>query len=69
MEDTTKQGARHQRDWVARLMQVQLAVSSLGAKAESPVAADRWPARLIHAGTVLIGVSGAVLATWLSRHL
>jgi hypothetical protein len=69
MEHGTKQGARRRDGWVAHLVQVQLAMGNLGARGESPTAEDRWPARLIHAGTVLIGVSGLVLATWLRRRL
>ena len=69
MEQRTKQDARRRDGWVARLVQAQLAASGLGIKVESPTGEDRWPARLIHAGAVLIGVSGAVLATWLRRHL
>jgi hypothetical protein len=69
MEHGTKQGARRRDGWVARLMQAQVTLSSLSARVEAPSAEDRWPARLIHAGAVLIGVSGAVLATWLRRRL
>ena len=69
MEQRAKQDACRRDGWIARLAQVQLAVNSLGMRVESSVPEDRWAARLIHAGAVLIGVSGAVLATWLRRRL
>jgi hypothetical protein len=50
-------------------MQAQLALNTLGTRHEPPTGADSWPARLIHAGAVLIGLSGVVLATWLRQRL
>lgn len=69
MEHGTKRSARRRESWMARLVQAQLAMRGVAAHVESSPAGDRWPARLIHAGAVLMGVSGAVLATWLRRRL
>jgi hypothetical protein len=69
MEQGTKRDARRRDGWVARLVQVQLAVGNLGASVEAPTADDRWPARLMHTGAMLIGMGGLVLGGWLRRHL
>jgi hypothetical protein len=68
MKQRKQQGSRR-IGLVARLVQAQLAMSSLGASVYFPTAEDRWPARLIHAGAVLLGVGVAMLATWLRRRL
>jgi hypothetical protein len=56
-------------NWTARLVRVQVALSTAGERIELAGEEDRWPARLIHAGAVLLGASGAVLAAWLRRRL
>ena len=67
MKDRTNQTARRWDGWVACLTRAQLTLRILGATVEAPSVEDRWPARLIHVGAVLIGVSGVMLATWLQR--
>ena len=62
-------GMRRRDNWAERVVRVQVALSSAGERVEPPSEEDGWPARLIHAGTALLGVSGALLAGCLRRHL
>jgi hypothetical protein len=66
--ESTHSNRRRDR-WAARLVRVQLAMSGLAARVESPAREDRWPARLMQAGAVLIGVGSLLLATWVRRRL
>ena len=69
MEPKTRHGMRCRDTWTARLVRVHVALSSVGIQIEPAGREDRWPARLIHAGAVLIGTSGVVLTAWLRRRL
>jgi hypothetical protein len=60
---------RHRDEWLARLVRVNLAAQGFVAPAEPCAIDDRWPARLVHAGAILMIVSGLALAAWLRRHL
>lgn len=55
--------------WIVRLVMAQLTLSGRSLAAVPSAAEDRWPARLIHGGTLLAGASGLVFITWLRRRL
>jgi hypothetical protein len=69
VSNVTKPRREHRHDWLAHLVQLQLAIGDLRIQ-ESPAAGEpTWPAHVIRAGVVLAAVSGLVLFTWLRRRL
>jgi hypothetical protein len=69
MKKTSQLDSRRRDEWLARLVRVHLAAQGFVVPAEPCDSDDRWPARLMHAGTVVMVVSGLVLIAWLRRHL
>jgi hypothetical protein len=69
MNNVARPSRGHRGGWLARLVQLQLTVGELGRRETPGGDEPTWPAHMIRAGTVLAGLSGLLLVTWLRRRL